>query len=310
MEERAVKSITTPVAELAYLEDGPRDGVPVILAHGFPDDARTWEPVVEQVSAMPVRLLRPYQRGFGGSSLISEREAGGAQVAALAQDILDFADALEISKFILVGHDWGARAAFGAAILAPGRIRQLICLATPYGRGVQDRSWKLRQMEAFWYQFFFCTDEGANLLKSRSSELLRTFWRKWSPGFHLTDAQFDELSQSFDNAQFADTVIHYYRHRWKAAPGFLHYAMQQEILDAVPKVEVPTIFVCGEEDGANLAPCSRGLDEFFAGPYEYHEVNGVGHFVQRERPDLVASLIAASVEAKSKPGFSYKARLK
>jgi pimeloyl-ACP methyl ester carboxylesterase len=41
--ESEIRSVTTPVAQIGYFEDGPTDGIPIILAHGFPDDARTWE---------------------------------------------------------------------------------------------------------------------------------------------------------------------------------------------------------------------------------------------------------------------------
>jgi pimeloyl-ACP methyl ester carboxylesterase len=110
----------------------------------------------------------------------------------------------------------------------------------------------------------------------------------------LTDVDFAELSKSFANPQFAATVIHYYRHRSGMAPGAPHYAKQQELLDTMPAIEVPTIFVFGDADGANLASSSRGSDGHFQGPFEPRELAGVGHFIQRERPDAVAALIASA----------------
>jgi len=61
--------------------------------------------------------------------------ASGAQVAALAQDVLDFADVWPYVAFFLVGHDWGSRAAHGVAALAPERVIGLVALATGYGSG-------------------------------------------------------------------------------------------------------------------------------------------------------------------------------
>jgi pimeloyl-ACP methyl ester carboxylesterase len=291
-----MKSIVTSVAELGYLETGPPDGIPIILVHGFPDDARTWDPVVERLSHLPARLLRPFLRGCGPSKIIaSPPEAGGAQIAALAQDIVDFADRLGLARFILVGHDWGARAGHAAAILVPERIARLVCLATPYGEGKGESSLQLRQLEAFWYQFLFCTDTGASLLKSQTNDVCRYLWRRWSPGFELSDADFADLSPSFANPQFADTVIHYYRHRWGAASGAPYYAQQQAILDKMPPVPIPTTFLSGLADGANLAVWSRGNERFYAAAYERRELTGVGHFIQRERPDIVAEVIAAAL---------------
>jgi pimeloyl-ACP methyl ester carboxylesterase len=291
---KRMQSIVTPVAELGYLESGPPDGVPVVLVHGFPDDATTWEPVVKRLSHLSARLFRPFQRGCGPSKVTAPaHEAGGAQVAALARDIVDFADGLGLTHFILVGHDWGSRAAHAAAILIPERIARLICLATAYGEGKGES--KLRQLEAFWYQFLFCTDAGVTILKSQTNEFCRYLWRRWSPGFELSEDDFAGLSQSFANPQFADTVIHYYRHRWGAASGAPYYARQQAILDKMPPVPVPSIFVCGLDDRANLAIWSRGNERFYAAAYERHELTGVGHFVQRERPEIVAEVIATSL---------------
>jgi pimeloyl-ACP methyl ester carboxylesterase len=289
-----MQSIITPVAELSYLESGSPEGVPVILVHGFPDDATTWEPVVKRLLNLPARLLRPFLRGCGASKVnASGEEAGGGQVAALAQDIIDFADGLGLGQFILIGHDWGSRAAHAAAILMPERITHLICLATAYGEGKGES--KLRQLEMFWYQFLFCTDTGATMLKSQTNDFCRYLWRRWSPGFELSDADFAGLSGSFGNPQFVNTVIHYYRHRWGAAPGVPYYVKQQGILDKMPPIQVPTVFVCGLDDQANLATWSRGNERFYAADYQRHELAGVGHFVQREQPEFVARIVAASL---------------
>jgi hypothetical protein len=121
----------------------------------------------------------------------------------------------------------------------------------------------LRQMEAFWYQFLLCTEDGANLFKQQPIDFVRYLLDKMSPRFHLTDDAFAELSESFGNPQFADAVIHYYRHRWHVAQGFSSYSRQEALLDTMPQVRVPTIFVCGDIDGANLAESSRASESFF-----------------------------------------------
>jgi pimeloyl-ACP methyl ester carboxylesterase len=64
----------------------------------------------------PMRILRPWLRGFGGTSVLDETARSG-QVGALAQDVLDFSDALGVERFVLVGQDWGLRAAQGVALL-------------------------------------------------------------------------------------------------------------------------------------------------------------------------------------------------
>jgi pimeloyl-ACP methyl ester carboxylesterase len=124
-----MKIVRTAVAEIGYLESGQSDGFPVLFLHGFPDDAHTWDRVVDELEGLPLRLIRPFQRGFGPSQ-VTAIAAHSGQVAALAQDVLDLADALGIARFTLVGQDWGRRAAHAVAVLAPERVTGLLVLAT------------------------------------------------------------------------------------------------------------------------------------------------------------------------------------
>ena len=88
----SMEIIRTAVAEIGYLESGPNDGFPVFFLHGFPDDAHTWDGVVAKLEGLPLRMLRPFLRGFGPSR-VTVSEAKSGQFAALAQDVIDLADA-------------------------------------------------------------------------------------------------------------------------------------------------------------------------------------------------------------------------
>src|ERR1700757_2306926 len=123
------KYVRTTVGTLFYLEDGPSDGRPVFLLHGFPDDPMGFNKVVDRISNHGLRLIRPFLRGFGPTE-VNEPNARSGEAAALGQDVLDLADALGISVFKVVGHDWGSRAAHAAAILAPHRISRLLAIAS------------------------------------------------------------------------------------------------------------------------------------------------------------------------------------
>ena len=103
-----MKIAATKRLEIGYEEFGDPTGLPVLLLHGFPDDAvRAWDGVIRQLSHERVRMITPYLRGFG-PTLITAPEAVSGQVAALGQDVLDFADALHIERFTIVGRT-GAR---------------------------------------------------------------------------------------------------------------------------------------------------------------------------------------------------------
>jgi pimeloyl-ACP methyl ester carboxylesterase len=285
-----MKIVPTRWLEIGYEEFGDPTGLPVLLLHGFPDDAvRAWDGVIRQLSHERVRMITPYLRGFG-PTLITAPEAVSGQLAALGQDVLDLADSLHIERFVIVGQDWGARAAYAAAALAPARIIFLLCLATPYVMfGGKNES--PAQARAFWYQWYFNLDRGREAFAADPKSFCEYLWRVWSPRWEFSTAEFAATSAAWSNPQFVDVVIHYYRHRYGNASGSGVYTAQQAILVAQPVIRVPTVFACGTADACNLPESSLGQECWFANGYERVEVEGAGHFIQREDPGLIAALL-------------------
>jgi pimeloyl-ACP methyl ester carboxylesterase len=282
-----MRIVRTAVAEIGYLEGGRSDGIPVLLLHGFPDDAHTWDGVVAELEGVPLRLIRPFQRGFGPSR-VTAIAAHSGQVAALAQDVLDLADELGIDRFAIVGQDWGSRAAHAVAVLAPERVTQLLVLATGYGATVKAAEVRLRQAQVFWYQWWFHTEPGRLALEQDREKVCEYLWRVWSPDWRFSPDDFRAIVPSLSNEQFVDTVIHYYRHRWGAAPGSPFYEAQEIKLRDTPPIPVPAVFMCGTSDACNLPESSRGNEKLYPAGLERVELAGVGHFVQREQPGEVA----------------------
>src|SRR5437868_10483690 len=118
-------TVRTPTLEIGYEAHGDAAGFPVVLLHGFPDDARAWDDVAPPLAAAGYRVLVPYLRGYGPTRFLDSAEARMAQQAAIGQDLLDFMDAPALGRAALAGYDWGGRAACIAAILAPERVRGL-----------------------------------------------------------------------------------------------------------------------------------------------------------------------------------------
>src|SRR5689334_6854282 len=106
-----VKTVRTATLEIAYVETGPEDGPPVILLHGFPDDAHAYDGAAPPLAADGWRVLVPYLRGYGPTRFLSPETPRSGEQAALGRDLLDFMDALAIPRAIVGGYDWGGRAA-------------------------------------------------------------------------------------------------------------------------------------------------------------------------------------------------------
>ena len=131
----ATLTVRTRTLEIAYEAHGGPDGMPVVLLHGFPDDARAYDDVAPPLAAAGCRVLVPYLRGYGPTRFLDPHEPRMAQQAAIGQDLLEFMAALDLAPAALAGYDWGGRAACIAAILAPERVRALVTIG---GYNVQN----------------------------------------------------------------------------------------------------------------------------------------------------------------------------
>jgi pimeloyl-ACP methyl ester carboxylesterase len=109
-------------------DTGLRDAPAVIFLHGFPESARAWRHQIAHLSPH-YRCIAPDQRGYGASSRPAQVEAYAPQ--ALVGDVFALADALEVDRFALVGHDWGGVVAWMAAHTAPERIARLAIANAP-----------------------------------------------------------------------------------------------------------------------------------------------------------------------------------
>lgn len=108
---------------------GARGGEAIVFLHGFPESHRTWREIAPAL-AEDYFVVVPDQRGFGASDkpLGVERYRTDRIVA----DLIALADALEIDRFTLVGHDWGGAVAWLAALRHPERIQRLIIVNAPH----------------------------------------------------------------------------------------------------------------------------------------------------------------------------------
>jgi pimeloyl-ACP methyl ester carboxylesterase len=289
-----VHSVTTRALSCAYLEHGPADGDAIFLIHGFPDDARTWEAIAPGLAADGLRTIAPYVRGFGATRLLPEAERTG-ETAAITRDVLDLADALGIERFHVVGHDWGARAAYSLAALAPQRIRTITALANGYATNVASAAMDAEQLRAYWYQWYFATPRGERALRESRAAFCRDLWRMWSPSWTFDETAYAQTAASFENPDFVDLVLHSYRCRWGFAPFAAAYAADRSAIEAHPPIAIPTAVLMGERDGATLPASTAGRETYFRAAYEVRVLAGCGHFIPRERPADVLATVRALI---------------
>ncbi|MFF7395855.1 alpha/beta fold hydrolase [Achromobacter sp. NPDC008082] len=287
----AYAHVQTPVLDIAYLEWNPAGSRTAVLVHGWPDSPESWIPVAERLSAEGYRVLCPALRGFGPTRFRHADTPRSGELAALGRDLLDFIDAMSLAQPTLVGHDWGARATANACGLRPGVAAQLVLLSVGYGTNDPNQPLSLTQARNYWYHWYMATPRGAATVRNDRRAFTRMMWDTWSPGAWYTPAEFDEAARAFDNPDWADVVLHSYRHRWGHAPGDVAYDADTALLTPAPVLSVPTLVLHGGADACNQPATSEGKEGFFSGGYERRVLDRVGHFPQREAPQAVADAI-------------------
>lgn len=288
-----MKTVRTPILEIAYHQAGPVDGPVVILLHGWPSDVHDYDAVVPPLAAAGYRVLVPWLRGFGATRFLSDATPRSGQQAALGADVRDFMDSLAIPRAILVGYDWGGRAACVVAALWPERVAGLVAIT---GYGIQDiaasgRPGSAEQEHRYWYQWYFHTDRGRAGLTANRAELTRLLWRLWSPNWAFDEATLAATTASFENPDFVDVTIQSYRHRYGNAAGDPAYDDLEARLAAQPAIAVPTIVLHGEDDGVGSPTSSIPRDKLLTGLIERRLIARAGHFLSRENPDDVVAAV-------------------
>jgi pimeloyl-ACP methyl ester carboxylesterase len=288
------KRVSAGVLDIAYYESGPANGVPTILLHGFPYDAHAYDEAVPFLTAAGHRCIVPFLRGYGPTRFLSQETPRSGEQAALGADLLELMDSLDIEKAILGGYDWGGRAACIVAALWPGRvvglvnagmgynIQDIACAATPAAPDQEARD---------WYQYYFHTDRGRKGLAEKPGEISRFLWKTWSPSWPFDEEIFAQTAVSFDNPDFADVVIHSYRHRYDAIAGDPAYVEIEARLARQPDISVPTIVLLGADDGVDPPPLKDEDAKKFTGFYERRILPGVGHNVPQEAPSIFAQSV-------------------
>lgn len=289
-----VKFVQTPVLSIGYEEHGPISGFPIMLLHGFPYDIRSFDGVVPPLAEAGYRVLVPYLRGYGPTSFLSQELPRMAEQAAIAQDVVDFADGLGISQFALSGFDWGNRAACITSILHPDLVKAYVALG---GYSVQNTVVKetpasARSEARRWYQWYFNTEQGRVGLEKNRRDIVRHLWETWAPKWEYTDEVFDRSAPSFDNPDFVEIVIHSYRHRHMNAPGEERFLEVERRLAELPPVLTPSIVLRGADSGLGRPSQDPSEDQS-----KFHKlvarqiVDGAGHDLPVQRPDAVAAAL-------------------
>lgn len=289
-----VKFAETSVLNIGYEEHGDPSGFPIMLLHGFPYDIRSFDGVVPPLVEAGHRIIVPYLRGYGVTSFLDPNAPRTAEQAAIGQDVVDLAEALDIDRLALAGFDWGLRAACITSILHPEMVSGFVAIG---GYSVQNTIAKETPAPAsrearMWYQWYFNTEQGRVGLEENRRDIIRHLWETWAPTWEYTDEAFDRSAPSFDNPDFVDIVLHSYRHRHMNAPGEERFVEAERKLAEGPPITVPSIVLRGADSGLGAPTEDLSEDERnFTNLMARRIVARAGHDLPVQRPDAVSEAL-------------------
>lgn len=288
-----IKQINAGVLNVGYTEAGPAAGPVAILLHGWPYDIHSFVDVAPILTQAGYRVIIPYLRGYGSTNFLSGETPRNGEPAALATDIIALMDALDIKKAVIAGFDWGARTADIIAALWPERCRALVSVSgylissQAAGSGPLPPSAELQ----WWYQFYFATERGRAGYEKYTHDFAKLIWKLASPQWKFDDATFDRSAKAFDNKDHVAITIHNYRWRLGLAKGEAKYEEIEKKLAATPVIDVPTITMEGDANGAPH-PDPSAYAKRFSGRYDYRLVTGgIGHNLPQEAPQAFAQAV-------------------
>ena len=289
----AIKQVKAGVLDIGYAEDGPADGPPVLLLHGWPYDIHSYVDVAPILARAGYRVLVPHLRGYGTTRFLSPDTPRNGQQAALATDIIAFMDALKIDKAVIGGYDWGARTAGIIAAVWPERCKALVSVSG-YLIGSQEANKAPLPPRAelqWWYQFYFATERGAAGYAKNTHDFARLIWELASPQWKFDDATFARSAAALDNPDHVAISIHNYRWRLGLAQGEPQFDALEQKLAGFPSIGVPAITIEGDANGAPH-PEPAAYARRFTGKYEHRLFKGgIGHNPPQEAPREFAQAI-------------------
>lgn len=301
-EPRLVK---TNGIELAVYEAGPKDGLPVVLCHGFPELAYSWRYQLPALAAAGFRAIAPDQRGYGRSSQPAEVES--YDMPHLTGDLAGLLDALEIEKAVFCGHDWGGIVVWQMPLYHPARVAGVIGVNTPFiARAPIDPIMGLRAVfgDNMYIVFFQQPGVADALLAKDVAKSFRFFMRKngmtaadyaklppearrlelvqalqtdesgWGGELLMPPAELQVFIDTFAKTGFTGG-INWYRNltrNWTLSAGIEE------------KVRVPGLMIMAEDDLVLSPAMAEGMERFVP-DLEKVLIKRCGHWTQQEHPE-------------------------
>ena len=260
--------------------DGPSDGPPILLLHGFPETSLSWAAVTPMLTTAGLRVYAPDQLGYSPGA--RPDEVGAYSMPNLAQVTADLMTALDLPRAHVVGHDWGANVAWALAAWHPDRVRTLTAVSVPHPAAYTAafRADPEQKERSAYIRLFWQEGKAEEVLLADDARRLRRMLG--------TEAETGVPKEAVD--EYVSVL---------SAPGALTAALnwyrQMGSGPRLDPVDVPTTYVWSDGDVAIGRTAAEACGEFVTGDYRFVELRGVTHWVPEQAPGQLATAILARI---------------
>lgn len=258
-------------------DEGPRDGPPVVLLHGFPQRGSCWSAVVPHLHSAGLRTLALDQRGYSPGARPTDRAA--YRMGELVDDVCALLDLVGGTAH-LVGHDWGAAVGWALAGNRPERVRSWTAVSVGHPRALARALRRPEQLRRSWYMGLFQVPVVPEWLLGS-----RPVAGRWLGASGMTAPMVDTYVREIVDDGALTTALHWYR------------ALPLASRDRMPAVSAPTTFVWSDGDVAIGRRAAVSTGDFVTGDYAFVELSGVSHWVPEEAPEELAAAVVGRVRS-------------
>jgi len=260
--------------------EGPADGIPILLLHGFPETSLSWSAVMPLLATAGLRCYAPDQLGYSPGA--RPAEVGAYAMPSLAQVTADLMTALDLPTAHVVGHDWGANVAWTLGAWHPDRVRTLTAVSVPHPAAYTAafRADPEQKERSAYIRLFWQEGKAEEVLLADGARRLRRM-----------------LGAEAETGIPAEAVDQYVA--VLSAPGALTAALNwYRAMSSGPRVDpvgVPTTYVWSDGDVAIGRTAAEACADFVTGDYRFVQLPGVTHWIPEQAPGQLATAIIARI---------------
>jgi pimeloyl-ACP methyl ester carboxylesterase len=257
--------------------DGPDDGRPVLLLHGFPETSASWAAVTPELTQAGLRTYAPDQLGYSPGARPDEVEA--YSTPSLTQVTADLMTALEIPVADVVGHDWGANVAWALAAWHPDRVRSLTAVSVPHPAAYTAafRADPEQKERSGYIRLFWQPGKAEDVLLADDARRLRRMLTGGDVASGVPAEAIEEYVAVLSAPGALTAALNWYR------------AMSSDT--RVDPVGVPTTYVWSDGDAAIGRTAAEACINYVTGDYRFVELPGITHWIPEQAPKELSAAI-------------------